>query len=183
MGNTRTRMHDHFVPLLPPTRTRKGATRKRKGEIDSPLMKYNKYAMKRAHAHVRHDRGSRLSRPYICTLFARVRICQIPSLPQSRALSYTVSSAGRLFILFSRGERRNIRQCRGVLAKLSVALGRLRFTRSCLVSPRRLRRFACSLATWIALRVLDAAPLGPGSASALAERPRENWKEGNARRA
>jgi hypothetical protein len=56
-----------------------------------------------------------------------------PSLPRSRALSSASSPAGSLSCFH--GARRNIRQCRGVLAKLSVALGRLRFTRSRLASP------------------------------------------------
>lgn len=128
-------------------------------------MKYNKYAIKRARAHTSRSRFRLSQGPY--ALFARFiaasvraagRVCKSPRF-YNRALFRTVSSLSCFH-----GARRNIRQCRGVLAKLSVALGRLRFTRSCLASPHPTspaRRFACSLATWIPLRVLDAALLGP----------------------
>lgn len=102
--------------------------------------------MKRARARTSRSRF-RLSRgPY--TLFARFsavhaasvriagRVCKSTSLPQSRALSVPSARPASSLSCFH-GARRNIRQCRGVLAKLSVALGRLRFTRSCLASPRR----------------------------------------------
>jgi len=66
-----------------------------------------------------------------------------------------------------------------VLAKLSVALGRLRFTQSRLVSPAC--RFACSLATWIPLRVLDVGSTRLSGSPGTHRTTRENWKEGNAR--
>lgn len=150
-------------------------------------MKYNKYAVKRARAHTSRSRF-RLSRgPY--ALFARFiavraagRVCKSPRF-YNRALFRTVSSLSCFH-----GARRNIRQCRGVLAKLSVALGRLRFTRSCLASPRPTSSHLASPAVCVFARNVDTSTCPrrrsprPGSASVLTERPRENWKEGNARR-
>lgn len=75
-----------------------------------------------------------------------------------------------------------------MLAKLSVALGRLRFTRSCLASPRPASPHLASPAVCVFARNVDTSTCPrrrsprPGSASVLTERPRENWKEGNARR-
>lgn len=91
-------------------------------------------------ARVRHDRGSVLSRgPYaFCAIQRGTRHAgeSVNPLASIIARSFrTVSSPASSLSCFH-GARRNIRQCRGVLAKLSVALGRLRFTRSCLASPR-----------------------------------------------
>lgn len=63
----------------------------------------------------------------------------------------------------STGRRRNIRQCRGVLAKLSVALGRLRFMRSRLAC--RLPQPVCVFAR---VRSVDTCPR---CGSVLTERP------------
>lgn len=111
------------------------------------LMKYNKYATERGAIMV----------PFITResrAFCRDSTPSAASLASAIALARTFRRlASRLSLSCFHGARRNIRQCRGVLAKLSVALGRLRFTQSRLVSPAC--RFACSLATWIPLRVLD----------------------------
>lgn len=79
----------------------------------------------------------------------------------------TVSSPASSLSCFH-GARRNIRQCRGVLAKLSVALGRLRFTRSCLASPRLACPAVCVLARNVDTSTCPRRRSArPGSASVL----------------
>lgn len=97
---------------------------------------------------------------------------------QNRALFRSPSSpAGRLFILFSRGEKEYKVVPRSVGEAVGRAWSAAVYASPCLASLPACQ-FACSLATWIPLRVPDAARLDSARLGSGAHRMvEENWKE------
>lgn len=153
-------------------------------------MKYNKYATKRD-ARARARARTTIVVPFIArivrflhnsTRCAPDESILLAGRPQPRALPFA-KLAGRLFILFSRGEK----EYKVVPRSVGEAVGRA-WSAAVYAKPRlaslRLAspacQFACSLATWIPLRVpeRDSARLSSARPRSRAHRMvEENWKE------